>query len=700
MFVGIIGKGKSARVWLQESYREGGKVKKRLIQCYGYLSELTKDDPQAFEKLKAQFEESRAEKKALKQAREFAAAQEILNGETSLDDFCTSLRPPEMIFSNYIIRHLWSELGLNVCFDSMQRRRYKTVEFNINEVAFVESFLKIIDPSSIRHAYTHRGDLLGAPLYGVSLDQMYSVLDVFYDNKDVIINNINRNLDKQLNRSKTMIFYDVTNAYIESPLTDEEKKYYRDIDKNELKDILDSAVSDSLMSKEDVEQFLNNEFDLDLLPESIRQEVRCMLFLRMRGKSKEHRTDLPIISIALVIDEKSIPIDFEIFSGCASEIKTMRKSISNFQRKYNIKQTIVVADRGINSTENTKKMLDEGYGFIVAQKVSNLQSAERKSMFDEEGYQEYYILKDNNSPLDKDNIHDVVRYKCIDFTKKDRNNNTVECKLVFTHSKKREERDLSILELNTKKAKDAIDKNIDIPNSNQGWVNLIEKSKDKKIKAEKLNEKLIEERKKLAGYAGFIYHDIPGKEQNLTVRDILSSYHQLVEIEDCFRIMKDSLGLRPMYVWTEEHIQGHVMCCYLALVMLRLLQIKLVDFGHPMTINDIVMALKNAKLTALCRKDNNDLFITSSNYCQIFKNYENFSDEKLEEIIQSRKFHYDIDAIMYCLKLNELPVFANRTTLMRALRAKPRLDQPLIDPVVRRLATGQLQTSPADSDAP
>ena len=215
-----------------------------------------------------------------------------------------------------------------------------------------------------------------------------------------------------------------------------------------------------------------------------------------------------------------------------------------------------------------------------------------------------------------------------------------------------------------------------------------------------MNEKLIQEKKKLAGYTGFIYHDVPGQEQNLNVRNILSSYHQLVEIEYCFRIMKDNLGLRPMYVWKEGHIHGHVMCCYIALTIIRLLQIKLVNFGYPMTIDDIITALTNARLTALCKKDNNDLYITSANYCQIFKNCERISDEELEERLREQKFHYDIDAIMYCLKLNNLPVVANRTALMRSFKAKPRLDQPLIDPVVHRLATGQLRPPPAGSDAP
>ena len=48
---------------------------------------------------------------------------------------------------------------------------------------------------------------------------------------------------------------------------------------------------------------------------------------RMRGMSKEHRYDLPLVSVALAIDDRGIPVDFDIFPGNYSEYKTMPKVI-------------------------------------------------------------------------------------------------------------------------------------------------------------------------------------------------------------------------------------------------------------------------------------------------------------------------------------------------------------------------------------
>ena len=92
----------------------------------------------------------------------------------------------------------------------------------------------------------------------------------------------------------------------------------------------------------------------------------------MRGMSKEHRYDLPLVSISLVIDENGFPIDFELYNGNTAEISKMQESISKMQEKYNVKNTVVVADRGLNSVSNLNMLQDNNYGFIVDQKISNL----------------------------------------------------------------------------------------------------------------------------------------------------------------------------------------------------------------------------------------------------------------------------------------------------------------------------------------
>ena len=63
-------------------------------------------------------------------------------------------------------------------------------------------------------------------------------------------------------------------------------------------------------------------------------------------------------------------------------------------------------------------------------------------------------------------------------------------------------------------------------------------------------------------------------ETTMTDEEMIESYGQLYKIEDCFRVTKTDFSARPVYVWTEEHIEGHFLTCFLALVLLRLLQYR------------------------------------------------------------------------------------------------------------------------------
>ena len=685
MYVGTMGKGNRAKVYLLESYRDGKKVKKRILQCFGHLSELTREDPLAVEKLKAKFD--RHEEKNAKRAQEAAVAAYALNFDPK--DTLSSLKAPEIIYSNYILRPLWKELEISKTINYLQKYYYKDVKYSIDNVVSTQCFLKIIDPSSVRKAYCHKGDLLGSPLNSISLDQMYDCLDFLYKHKDIIFKNINKAIEKKTNRNYSMVFYDVTNVYFECDITDEEKIFLRDFCEEELEEILTTSLEKELLKEEDIKKFYSN-YCLDNFSDTLRQEIKCMLFLRMRGLSKEHRYDLPLISIAMIVDDNAIPIDFEIYSGCASEYKTMFKSIRKIKEKYCIKKTIVVADRGINSTSNLRMLLDNEYGFLVAQKVSNLKPQEKAKMFEEDGYRKYVILRDKSSDVTEENIIDIIKFKTIDYIKRDKNGNSVNCKLIFTHSKKREERDKKIIDIAIKKAENAIKNNIEIPSSKQSWIGFIEK--DKKLKATSLDKKIIENKLKCAGYAGIVFHPgSNGSDELLNPSQIVNAYHNLVQIEDCFRIMKSNLGLRPMYVQLEEHINGHVICCVIALILLRILQIKLEKYNHSMTIDEIVNAIKDAKIVANIDSSGNEQYLSSTNYSFIYHNRQKLNEDNLRKLLQQAQCTPNLEHLMRCLGMQPLPPVCDRIGLMRSLNAKLKPSDPVIDPLVYDLVTGRLK---------
>ena len=71
------------------------------------------------------------------------------------------------------------------------------------------------------------------------------------------------------------------------------------------------------------------------------------------------------------------------------------------------------------------------------------------------------------------------------------------------------------------------------------------------------------------------YFCIITSELDYDYKKILEVYGSLWKIEESFRITKSDLEVRPIYVSNESRINGHFLTCYVALVLIRLLQYKM-----------------------------------------------------------------------------------------------------------------------------
>ena len=71
------------------------------------------------------------------------------------------------------------------------------------------------------------------------------------------------------------------------------------------------------------------------------------------------------------------------------------------------------------------------------------------------------------------------------------------------------------------------------------------------------------------------YYSIVTSELEMEDLQIREVYRGLIRIEDTFRITKSEFDTRPIYVRTNDHIDAHFTVCFTALVLIRLLQVKL-----------------------------------------------------------------------------------------------------------------------------
>ena len=99
---------------------------------------------------------------------------------------------------------------------------------------------------------------------------------------------------------------------------------------------------------------------------------------------------------------------------------------------------------------------------------------------------------------------------------------------------------------------------------------------------------------------------------NLGATDLISRYHQLWEIEACFRTNKHDLKIRPIYHWTPQRVRAHIAICYMAFCCLQHLRKRLSMLGHPMSPARIRKELNALQLSILRHKGTRDRYAMPS----------------------------------------------------------------------------------------
>ncbi|WP_027718751.1 IS1634 family transposase, partial [Desulfovirgula thermocuniculi] len=78
---------------------------------------------------------------------------------------------------------------------------------------------------------------------------------------------------------------------------------------------------------------------------------------------------------------------------------------------------------------------------------------------------------------------------------------------------------------------------------------------------------------------------------DLSPEEVALAYRELWRVERAFRELKSGLELRPIFHWTDSRVRGHIMVCFLALVLesalLRYLREKQAKVGYLQLLADL-----------------------------------------------------------------------------------------------------------------
>ena len=90
---------------------------------------------------------------------------------------------------------------------------------------------------------------------------------------------------------------------------------------------------------------------------------------------------------------------------------------------------------------------------------------------------------------------------------------------------------------------------------------------------------MIDKNKVDAYKKSFGYYQLVTSELKMPEKEIIDKYHGLSQIENQFRIMKGDLNTRPLFVKNPEHIKAHLLICFIALTVMRIIQNRIVKSG-------------------------------------------------------------------------------------------------------------------------
>lgn len=503
-----------------QGYRINGKVKHKVIQNLGYLEDYL----DKYEDPIAYFQQVAKEWNASQ------AAPETIEVRLSekLPDQCSNRKN----LGYAIIKIVYAKLRIREFFQNKQRQL--PAEYNLNSIFSLLIFNRFLFPSSKKNAYETKGRFFDS--FSFSLDDVYRALGYFSRYSHELQKHLHAEVSSLIGRNSEKAYYDVTNYYFEIPYEDED-------------------------AGSDTERKLK----------------------RKKGPSKEHRKD-PIIQMGLLMDPNGIPMAFHTFSGNESEKTSMLPAIQRVKKDYEIGRIIVVADRGLNTSDNTSVLSgtnasDEknNDGYVYGQSIRGADAEFKKWALEPDGY---VTAMEKNKDGEAIPFKHKSRLYAKEITKKDSNGvrrlkMRIYQKQMVYYSEKYAKKQRHEREKAVAKARDLIKNPAGYTKATSYgctvYINNVSFSKDTgeivNGKELTINEQKIAEE---AQYDG--YYAIVTSEKELSDNEIRDIYKGLWEIEESFKIIKSEFKTRPVFVSNEDHIQAHFLICFVTLVVMRVLE--------------------------------------------------------------------------------------------------------------------------------
>jgi len=425
----------------------------------------------------------------------------------------------------WTLDRLWERLGIGAALRQVaagHRRDSVTVE----RVLFALVAQRALEPGSKLAATRWVVERVAIErLVELTDDQAYRAMDFLLDALPEIAAQVFSSVAHLLNLDLDIVFVDTTSTYWETETADDALE------------LAEPVTDDELTNPEQAGT-------------------------RAFGHSKDHRPDLPQVVIAMAVTRDGVPVRCWTFPGNTADTQVIR-TIKDDLGGWGLRRLVWVADRGFASAANRAYLTRGGGHYIHAEKLRHT-NAEAAAALARPG--RYRTVADNLR------VKEVAVAPGGDG---DGDEGARAQRFVICHNPEQGERDRQVRTNLVAHLQQLIA-------GSDGWT---PRRRDELVGSLKTKPGLRRYLRRTT--AGLLRVDqgavkreahLDGKwllrtsDLTLTPDDLAAAYKQLLAVERGWRDMKGALGLRPVFHYREDRIRAHIQLCWLALLLLRVIE--------------------------------------------------------------------------------------------------------------------------------
>ena len=276
-----------------------------------------------------------------------------------------------------------------------------------------------------------------------------------------------------------------------------------------------------------------------------------------RGFSKDHRPDLVQMVVGAVLDDKGQPICCEMWPGNTADVKSLLPIVDRLKTRFKIARICIVADRGMISA-NTLEQLESGDNptpYILGARMRKVKQIRDRVLSHPGRYKQ--VRPESSDP----NKPAPLKVKQVEIDG---------CRYIVCVNPSQQRKDVADREAIVSALAKQLKKGPKSLVGNKGFR--------KYVKIEKGSTSIDENRIKYE--ARFDGKWVLRTNTDLSADQVALRYKELWQVEKVFRDVKSLLTTRPIFHQKDQTIRGHVFCSFLALILRKELDRRLIKAGH------------------------------------------------------------------------------------------------------------------------